>query len=53
MGDEPLDSGLKQAGQSAFVFCPYLMLSAVLTKGLSLTGVLGTVAGILFEFLGL
>ena len=34
MGDEPLDSGLKQARQSAFVFCPYLMLSAVLTKAL-------------------
>ena len=40
MGDEPLDSGLKQARQSAFVFCPYLMLSAVLTTALESRGCL-------------
>ena len=29
-----LDAGLKQARQSAYVFCPYFMLSAVLTNAL-------------------
>ena len=39
VGDEPLDSGLKQASQSAFVFCPFFYVVSSADEGLSLMGV--------------